>query len=189
MRAGRDAATLCVSWRRMRQLTWAAVGAVAGAVFVLVLGYLSMRVSAAHDGVALHPVTNDIEIVVGPHVPALILAVTAIVGSVTISGLVISVVRLTPGSAAAANIAFAVVTFALVIAAYTAWEFGPAVRELGDVPYSGGVLGWLKYGGRDSLAATTALVAVATLALQPIFTRRPRQEMAHSAATRPRPHG
>ncbi len=148
-----------------------------------------MRVSAAHDGVALHPVTNDIEIVVGPHVPALILAVTAIVGSVTISGLVISVVRLTPGSAAAANIAFAVVTFALVIAAYTAWEFGPAVRELGDVPYSGGVLGWLKYGGRDSLAATTALVAVATLALQPIFTRRPRQEMAHSAATRPRPHG
>ena len=92
---------------------WAAIGAITGTMFVLVLGYLSMRISAAQDGVALHPISNDIDSVVGPHIPLLPLAVTAVVGCVAICALMLSVIRLTPGSAAAANIAFALVTFAL----------------------------------------------------------------------------
>ena len=159
---------------------WTAIGAITGTMFVLVLGYLSMRISAAQDGVALHPISNDIDSVVGPHIPLLPLAITAVVGCVAICALMLSVIRLTPGSAAAANIAFALVIFALAVASYTVWEFGPAIPELGAAPYSGGLFGWLRIGGRDSLTMTTALIAITSLALRPLITRRPAQ-VAHSA--------
>ncbi|MFW2513465.1 hypothetical protein ACNI3K_06775 [Demequina sp. SO4-13] len=143
----------------MKPFLYALAGMATGAILVLATGFLEMRISAARDGVSLDA-NNEVELLVGSHIPVWLIVGRALLGVAAIAVLTLATMRIDLRESRTASAAFAALVLGIIVVSYMAWPYQsvPHVDDTG--PYGGGLLGWIEYGGRSSAVQLVAVTAV-----------------------------
>lgn len=146
-------------------------GAVAGALYVVVVGLLSVQVIGLQAG-AVFDLSNTVVGITEPQMPIWPLLAIVILSALVIIGLVVLA-----GATSRSATVWLVAGFSLAAAAFVAWAFALMVGRDSGAEQTVGVLhgwvGWVEKGGLNSAVHLVIALAVASLWLRPRIPVRP----------------
>lgn len=148
----------------MKNLVMATVGAVAGALYVVIVGLLSIQAIGVQAG-AIFDLKNTVVGITEPRVPVWPLLAIAILSALVI----VSLVAVRGAASRGARVSL-VVGFALVAVAFVVWAFILTAGRDSGTEQTVGVLagwtGWVEKGGLNSATHLVVILAVASIWLR-----------------------